>query len=199
MTFRETYANNDSVILTTNTSSLKCGDIGKYVKNKNKFAGLHFCNPVVLMKLVEIIRVDNGTDDETHSALVQYVKDIGKVGVTCKDTAGFILNRLLIPYAFDAMAIVERGDATVKDIDTAMKLGAGYPMGPFELIDIVGLDTVKFAGASFMEGDGIRICKASKLLNKLVDEGKLGKKSGQGFYDYNNNVKPIKDSNNNSG
>ena len=182
--YSDAFKDNDSVILATNTSSLPCRDIGKHVVNRKRFAGLHFFNPVVLMKLVEIVRVDADTDDATYNALVQYVKDIGKVGVTCKDTPGFIVNRLLIPYMFNAVAMLERGDATAKDIDTAMKLGAGYPMGPFELMDFTGLDTAKFIGDSFIDENGNPITGKSPLLEKLVNEGKHGRKSGEGFYNY---------------
>lgn len=141
------------------------------------------------MKLVEIIRVDNGTDDATYNALVQYVKDIGKVGVTCKDTPGFIVNRLLIPYLFNAMAMLERGDASAKDIDIAMKLGAGYPMGPLELMDYTGLDTAKYISDTFYDKDGNRIAGTSPMLDKLVKEGKLGRKTGEGVYKYNTEPK----------
>lgn len=174
--------------MATNTSAIPCREICKTVKNTNKFAGLHFSNPAAIMKLVEIIRVDNGTDDDTYSALVQFVEDIGKVGVTSKDTPGFIINRLLIPYVFSAIEILERGHATAKDIDTAAKLGAGYPMGPFEQADLAGLDTLKLASDTFLDTDGNRICKRSELLNKLVREGKLGKKTGEGFHKYDGNA-----------
>lgn len=146
---------------------------------------MHFFNPVPMMKLVEIIRVDDGTNDETYNALVQYVKDIGKVGVTCKDTPGFIVNRLLIPYMFEAVQMYERGDASIEDIDTAMKLGAGYPMGPFELQDYTGLDTGKFIVDRFVDKDGKRIVQESPTVNRLVAEGKFGRKTGEGFYKYN--------------
>lgn len=188
--FKDLYSRhgkNSKVILATNTSSLPCRDIGVHVTNKTNFAGLHFFNPVAVMKLVEIVRVDDGTNDSVYEALVQFVKDIGKVGVTCKDTPGFIVNRLLIPYMFSAVEMAERGDATVEDIDIAMKLGAGYPMGPFELQDYTGLDTGLFISEGFKERDGTRIIKESKLVRRLVSEGKLGRKSGAGFYDYSTN------------
>lgn len=126
----------------TNTSSLPCYEIGKFVEAKNRFGGLHFFNPVPMMKLVEIVRTLNGTDDATFEDLVQFVKDIDKVGVACKDTPGFIVNRLLVPYMQEAVKMLERGDATARDIDTAMKLGAGYPMGPFELMGKLEIDLV---------------------------------------------------------
>ena len=180
----QTYGSNDKVILATNTSSLPCRDIGAHISKKDRFAGLHFFNPVAMMKLVEIIRVDDGTNDDTYNALVQYVKDIKKVGITCKDTPGFIVNRLLIPYMYSAVEMVERGDASPEDVDTGMKLGAGYPMGPFELLDYTGLDTAVFIADKFVEKDGTRIVKNSPTIQNLVKEGKLGRKSGHGFYNY---------------
>lgn len=113
---------------------MPCYEIGVHVTCKDRFGGLHFFNPVPLMKLVEIVRTENGTNDKTFEDLRQFVKDIDKVGVACKDTPGFIVNRLLVPYMQEAVRMLERGDATARDIDTAMKLGAGYPMGPFELM-----------------------------------------------------------------
>lgn len=184
------FKNNKSVIFVTNTSSLPCYEIGKHIDCKERYAGLHFFNPVPLMKLVEIIRVQDGTNDNTYESLVQFVKDIDKVGVTCKDTPGFIVNRLLVPYMQEAVRMLERGDATARDIDTAMKLGAGYPMGPFELMDYVGLDTNKFiVDAWLARGDPNLSIYRSKLIETMVAKGNLGKKSGKGFYDYSSGKK----------
>ena len=176
------FKSNPCVILVTNTSSLSCKAIAKDVKAMDRFGGLHFFNPVPLMKLVEVIRVPE-TSNETFDALMNYTKAIGKVPVACKDTPGFIVNRLLVPYMFEAIQMLERGDASARDIDTAMKLGAGYPMGPFELLDYVGLDTSKHICDAWSKLPN-PIIRKSALLEKMVSEGKLGKKSGQGFYDY---------------
>lgn len=178
----DTFKDCPNVILATNTSSLSCKEIGVNVTNQSRFAGLHFFNPVPLMKLVEVIKLDT-TSDSTFDSLVDYVKQIGKVSVKCKDTPGFIVNRLLLPYMAEALQLLERGDASVRDIDTAMKLGAGYPMGPFELMDYVGLDTVQLINDAWIKRDPDLI-KPSKLLKEMVDSGRIGKKSGKGFYEY---------------
>ncbi|KAJ3202824.1 hypothetical protein HK099_001726 [Clydaea vesicula] len=123
-------------VLASNTSSLKIKEIAQHCPSRfSNFAGLHFFNPVPQMKLVEIIRIPE-TDEKVTQALVEFCKKLGKVPVLCKDTPGFIVNRLLVPYMMEAIRLVERGDATKEDVDTAMKLGAGYPMGPFELLDV---------------------------------------------------------------
>ncbi|CAB3401176.1 unnamed protein product [Caenorhabditis bovis] len=173
-----------SALITTNTSSLRLEDIGLNLKDKTRFGGLHFFNPVPVMKLLEVIR-HKETSDATFNELVNYGKAVGKVTVACKDTPGFIVNRLLVPYMFEALRLYERGDASMSDIDVAMKLGAGYPMGPFELGDYVGLDTCKF----IMDGwhkqyPDEPAFKPSPTINKLVSEGKNGRKSGEGFYKY---------------
>lgn len=129
-------------IFASNTSSLKIQDIQATSNRGDRFAGLHFFNPVPLMKLLEVVRGPE-TSDATFNALMEYGAKIGKTTVKCKDTPGFIVNRLLVPYLFEAIRLVERGDASMEDVDTAMKLGAGYPMGPFTLADLVGLDTCK--------------------------------------------------------
>lgn len=171
-------------IFTSNTSSLPIGDIAEVVNRKDKFGGLHFFNPVPVMKLLEVIKTNN-TNEATYKSLLDFGKSIGKVTVECKDTPGFIVNRLLVPYIFSAIHMYERGDASTKDIDTAMKLGAGYPMGPFELADYVGLDTCKFITDGWMaKYPNDPSFKSSQVLDKLVAEGKFGRKSGEGFYSY---------------
>ncbi len=125
------------------------------------------------------------TSSATFGTLMEFGKSIGKVTVDCKDTPGFIVNRLLVPFMLSAVHMYERGDASMQDIDTAMKLGAGYPMGPFELADYVGLDTTKFIIDGWREKyPEDPAFKSSKTLDKLVAEGKLGRKSGEGFFKY---------------
>jgi len=171
-------------IFASNTSSLPISEIASTSSRADRFGGLHFFNPVPVMKLLEVVRIPE-TSDETFNAMVAWGKAMGKVTVDCKDTPGFIVNRLLVPYLMEAVRMVERGDASAKDVDTAMKLGAGHPMGPFELADYVGLDTNKF----IMDGWSGRypeetLFRQSPMLNKLVADGKLGKKTGEGFYKY---------------
>lgn len=171
-------------IFVSNTSSLPIREIASVTKRKDRFGGLHFFNPVPLMKLVEVIRIPE-TTDETFDALFQFSKELGKVPVACKDTPGFIVNRLLVPYILEAIRMLERGDASAKDIDTAMKLGAGYPMGPMELADYVGLDTTKFIIDGWHEKyPDVELFKPSEILNDLVARDKLGRKTGEGFYKY---------------
>mmetsp|Transcript_60879 Transcript_60879/g.89233 ORF Transcript_60879/g.89233 Transcript_60879/m.89233 type:complete len:323 (+) Transcript_60879:23-991(+) len=171
-------------VFASNTSSLKIVDIQATSKRADRFAGVHFFNPVPVMKLLEVVRGPN-TSEDTFQKLVEYGQKVGKTTVDCKDTPGFIVNRLLVPAIFEAIRLVERGDASKEDVDTAMKLGAGHPMGPLALADMVGLDTCK----NILDGwhatyPDVELFQPSPLVNKLVSEGKLGKKSGEGFYKY---------------
>ncbi|XP_076368347.1 hydroxyacyl-coenzyme A dehydrogenase, mitochondrial-like [Tachypleus tridentatus] len=171
-------------IFASNTSSLPISEIALSTQRKDRFGGLHFFNPVPVMKLLEVIRIPE-TSDETYNKMMTFGKQMGKQTVTCKDTPGFIVNRLLLPYLSEAMRMMERGDASCRDIDMAMKLGAGYPMGPFELADYVGLDTTKFIFDGWYERYPEMLqFKPPDLLCKLVSEGKYGQKTGEGFYVY---------------
>uniref|UniRef100_A0A2K5CZ63 Hydroxyacyl-coenzyme A dehydrogenase, mitochondrial n=1 Tax=Aotus nancymaae TaxID=37293 RepID=A0A2K5CZ63_AOTNA len=191
----------EHTIFASNTSSLQITSIANATTRQDRFAGLHFFNPVPVMKLVEVIKTPM-TSQKTFESLVDFTKTLGKHPVSCKDTPGFVVNRLLVPYLMEAIRLYERdfqtygnsnsglgfslkGDASKEDIDTAMKLGAGYPMGPFELLDYVGLDTTKFIVDGWHEIDAKNpLFQPSPSMNKLVTENKLGKKTGEGFYKY---------------
>uniref|UniRef100_A0A1B6CQZ2 3-hydroxyacyl-CoA dehydrogenase n=1 Tax=Clastoptera arizonana TaxID=38151 RepID=A0A1B6CQZ2_9HEMI len=171
-------------IFASNTSSIPITEIASVTKRKDRFIGLHFFNPVPVMKLLEVIRTKD-TSDETYQKAIAWGKAIGKVAITCKDTPGFVVNRLLVPLLCEAVRMVERGDASAKDVDIAMKLGAGHPMGPIELADYVGHDTTKSIIEVFQSKyPGNPLFEQIKSLNDLVQEGKLGIKSGEGFYKY---------------
>lgn len=173
-------------IFASNTSSLGVQEIADQVSQtrKTQFGGLHFFNPVPMMKLLEVVQVDGMTSDETFRKLEDYGKIIGKTTVKCKDTPGFILNRLLIAYNQESVRMYERGDASIVDIDTAMKLGCGYPMGPFELIDYTGLDIAVDVQAVMLKRTGNPVFEKNPIVNKLAAAGDLGIKSGRGFYNY---------------
>ncbi|XP_055942704.1 hydroxyacyl-coenzyme A dehydrogenase, mitochondrial-like [Argiope bruennichi] len=171
-----------STLFASNTSSLSITEIASVTDRKDRFGGLHFFNPVPVMKLLEVIRTQE-TSDDTYNKMMTFGKELGKTTITCKDTPGFVVNRLLVPYMGEAVRMLERGDATARDIDTAMKLGAGYPMGPFELLDYVGLDTTLFILEGWQEKyPDNPLFQPSEMLKKLVSEGKLGMKTGEGFY-----------------
>ncbi|XP_017270976.1 hydroxyacyl-coenzyme A dehydrogenase, mitochondrial [Kryptolebias marmoratus] len=171
-------------IFASNTSSLPIMDIASSTSRLDRFGGLHFFNPVPMMKLVEVVGT-SATSQETFDSLLNFSKALGKTPVSCKDTPGFIVNRLLVPYMMEAIRLHERGHGSKEDIDVAMKLGAGYPMGPFELCDYVGLDTMKFIIDGWSANNPADpLFAQSELLNGLVAEGKLGKKTGEGFYKY---------------
>ncbi|GMK56542.1 hypothetical protein CspeluHIS016_0303820 [Cutaneotrichosporon spelunceum] len=177
-------------IFASNTSSLGISEIAEGCTEDRKalFGGLHFFNPVPAMKLVEVVRTDK-TSDATFQALFDVCKRMGKVPVACNDTPGFIVNRLLVPYLLEAARMIDRGDATKEDIDIAMKLGAGYPMGPFELLDYIGLDTTQFISDGWVDKAkaGVlpeALVAPTQSIAELVKKGELGRKSGKGFYDY---------------
>ena len=185
---RQAYAAVEAVVgphclLATNTSSLCVTELAAATSRPDRFGGLHFFNPVPLMKLVEVIRALT-TSEVTHQALFAFAQALGKEPVTAPDRGGFIVNRLLIPYMLDAIRCHEGGLGTVEDIDTAMKLGCGHPMGPFTLLDFVGLDTTYYiANIMFDEFREARFAPPP-LLKRMVLAGYLGKKSGRGFYQY---------------
>ncbi|MEZ5292670.1 MAG: 3-hydroxybutyryl-CoA dehydrogenase [Vicinamibacterales bacterium] len=185
---RQAYRQVEAVVgpaclLASNTSSLCVTELAAATTRPDRFGGLHFFNPVPLMKLVEVIRALT-TSAETHQALFAFAQQIGKDPVTAPDRGGFIVNRLLVPYLLDAIRCLEEGLGTVEDIDKGMKLGCGYPMGPFTLLDFVGLDTTYFiANIMFDEFREARFAPPP-LLKRMVLAGHLGKKSGRGFYTY---------------
>lgn len=170
-------------ILASNTSSLCITEMASATKRGDKVLGIHFFNPVPVMPLIEFVRTIL-TSDETMQTAREFGASLGKTMVTAKDTPGFIVNRLLIPYILDAVRVYENGLATREDIDTAIKLGLNHPMGPLTLLDFVGLDTTLFiADAMFEEYKDERYA-APPLLRRMVLAGQLGRKSGKGFYDY---------------
>jgi len=171
-------------IFASNTSSFPIGEMADASGRPERFVGLHFFNPVQLMKLVEVIQ-GKKTSPDVVAAARAFGEACGKAPILAKDTPGFVVNRLLVPLLHEAILMVERGDATFKDVDTGMELGCGHPMGPIKLLDYVGLDTT----LSILEGWHQRYpnepsFKPSELLKKMVKEGKLGRKSGRGFYEW---------------
>jgi 3-hydroxybutyryl-CoA dehydrogenase len=152
-------------------------------KRPGNVLGLHFFNPVPLMKPVEVVRTIL-THEATVAAAREWVQALGKVPVAAKDATGFIVNRLLVPYLLEAIRVYESGLASLEDIDQAMKLGCGYPMGPFTLLDLVGLDTTLYVAEVMFEEFREARFAPPPLLKRLVAAGYLGRKSGRGFYDY---------------
>jgi 3-hydroxybutyryl-CoA dehydrogenase len=170
-------------ILASNTSSLCVTELASRTKRPDRFAGLHFFNPVPLMKLVEVVR-GLSTSDATYQALMEFSRSLGKEPVTAPDKPGFIVNRLLVPYLLDAIRCYERGLGTIEDIDKAMKLGCGYPMGPLTLLDFVGLDTTYYIANIMFDEYKDPMFAAPPLLKRMVLAGKTGRKAGEGFYKY---------------
>jgi len=170
-------------IFASNTSSLCITQLAATTKRPDRFAGLHFFNPVPIMKLVEVIRALTTTDD-TYQAVFAFATSLGKQAITAPDRPGFIVNRLLVPYLLDAIRAYENGLGTVEDIDAGMKLGCGHPMGPFTLLDFVGLDTTYYIANIMFEEFREPAYAPPPLLKRMVLAGRLGKKSGHGFYKY---------------
>jgi len=184
----ETFAKLDAIcpphaLLASNTSSCNVTAMAAATKRPARVLGLHFFNPVPLMKLVEVVQTIL-TDDQTVASAYTWVQAVGKVPVRAKDSTAFIVNRLLVPYLLDAVRVYEGGLATLEDIDTAMKLGCGYPMGPFTLLDLVGLDTTMYVAEVMFEEFREARYAPPPLLKRMVMAGQLGRKSGKGFYDY---------------
>jgi 3-hydroxybutyryl-CoA dehydrogenase len=173
----------ESAIIVSNTSSLCITELAATTKRPDRFGGLHFFNPVPLMKLVEVIRALT-TSDETYQTLFAFAQSLGKDPITAPDRPGFIVNRLLVPYLLDAIRAYENGLGTLEDIDKGMKLGCGYPMGPFTLLDFVGLDTTYYIANIMFEEFREPAYAPPPLLKRMVLAGRLGKKTGRGFYDY---------------
>jgi 3-hydroxybutyryl-CoA dehydrogenase len=185
---RKVFAELDRVcpphaILASNTSSISITAMAAATKRPDRCIGLHFMNPVPIMKLVEIVRPEI-TSEETYREARAFTESLGKSVVTAKDTPGFLVNLLLVPYLCEAVRALEHGLATKEDIDASMKLGCGMPMGPIELLDFVGLDTTLYIMDVLF--DQLREPKyaAPPLLRRMVASGRTGRKVGRGFYDY---------------
>lgn len=187
-TKKEIFADLDKIcksetIFASNTSSLPIGDLSAVTGRRDKFVGLHFFNPVQVMKLVEVVRTLDTTEATLKSAR-EFAESMGKTVVEAKDTPGFIVNVLLVPYLLDAIRHYENGLATKEDIDSGMMFGCGHPMGPLTLTDFIGLDTILYiADIMFKEFKDSHYA-APPLLRRMVNSGYMGKKSGRGFYDY---------------
>jgi 3-hydroxybutyryl-CoA dehydrogenase len=176
-------------IFASNTSSLSITEIMKVTKRPDRFIGLHFFNPVPLMKLVEVVRTVV-TDPAIYEEAVRFAASLDKVPVRAKDTGGFVVNRLLVPYLLDAIRAFEEGVGSMVDIDNGMKLGCGYPMGPFTLLDFVGLDTTYYIANIMFDEFKEKRFAAPPLLKRMVLAGYFGRKTGRGFYDWSDPKNP---------
>src|SRR5215470_12300308 len=177
-------------IFASNTSSISITEVAAATKRADRFVGLHFFNPVPLMKLVEVVRTI-ATSDAAFDSAYEFGKSLGKVPVRTSDKTGFIVNRLLVPYLLDAIRAYEEGVGSIPDIDNAMKLGCGYPMGPFTLLDFVGLDTTYYITHVMFDEFRERRFASPPLLKRLVMAGWYGRKTGKGFYDYADPNNPV--------
>ena len=185
---RKTFGNLDRVVkdealFATNTSSLTVTQLAMATSRPERFLGLHFFNPVPVMKLVEVVRTLL-TSDEAFAATMEWARSLGKEPIACRDNSGFVVNRLLVPYLLDAIRAYEEGVGTVEDIDKGMQLGCGYPMGPFTLLDFVGLDTTYYIANIMFDEYREKRFAPPPLLKQMVQAGRHGRKTGRGFYDY---------------
>jgi len=173
----------ERTIFASNTSSLTITDMAASTERTDRFVGLHFFNPVPVMKLVEVVRTI-ATSDRTFERAFAFSQALGKIPIAAKDNSGFVVNLLLVPYMLDAIRQLERGVASIEDIDTGMMLGCGYPMGPFTLCDFVGIDTLyKISEIMYEEYHEERYAPPP-LLKRIVSMGRFGRKAGKGFYDW---------------
>src|ERR1700751_3565138 len=191
---KKMYASLDPIvkrdaIFASNTSSISVTEMMTATRRPERFVGLHFFNPVPLMKLVEVVKTI-ATAPEVYESAYEFGKKLGKVPVRTSDKTGFIVNRLLVPYLLDAIRAYEEGVGSIEDIDNGMKLGCGYPMGPFTLLDFVGLDTTYYITQVMFEEFKERRFASPPLLKRLVMAGWYGKKTGKGFYDYSDPNNP---------
>jgi len=170
-------------ILASNTSSLSISDMASVTERRDRVVGLHFFNPVPIMKLCEVVKTID-TSDATFDTAYKFAEGLGKVCVTAKDSPGFVVNVLLVPYLLDAIRQLERGLASKEDIDNGMMYGCGHPMGPLTLTDFIGLDTILYIADIMFEEFKDGHYSAPPLLRRMVNAGYMGKKSGRGFYDY---------------
>ncbi|HEV2856701.1 MAG TPA: 3-hydroxybutyryl-CoA dehydrogenase [Thermoanaerobaculia bacterium] len=173
----------EDAVFASNTSSLTITQMAMFTQRPDRFVGLHFFNPVPVMKLVEVVRTLL-TSDEAYDRAFEFARSLGKEPIACRDNSGFVVNRLLVPYLLDAIRALEEGVGSVEDIDKGMQLGCGYPMGPFTLLDFVGLDTTYYIANIMFEEYREKRFAPPPLLKQMVTAGRLGKKSGRGFYDY---------------
>jgi 3-hydroxybutyryl-CoA dehydrogenase len=182
----------DHTIFASNTSSLTVTEMAASTARPDRFIGLHFFNPVPIMKLVEVVRTGS-TSDATFDTAFEFAKSVGKVPIACHDNSGFVVNRLLVPYLLDAIRAYEEGVGSIEDIDTGMKMGCGYPMGPFQLGDFVGLDTLYYIAEIMFDEYRERRFAPPPLLKRMYLAGYHGRKTGKGFYDYSGDEPAVSD------